>query len=369
MNLNPISSREFELISPLISEELQRKDNSTLLDTIEIIARNSLEGLKAYQGMQLSLLNPDIGDEACQIRALMILQMAAQNIGEEINAGRQQLEQLCNTISKIRGLWAELENKLKQQKTAVDNQLLNLRQKKIQMNAEKDQKLSRVPKGTEENKNIWKEFQESIKLFSQENEAPIKQQILQWEKEISDQKIEIMKKELLEAKLSKNTRQVILCYLIHKTSCKIYQKTHGQTSYRNGMKINKLQFNDLNLDGRLFEKLLHNAKAIVNRESMDFLIEESKKLVGKRARIIQLSLQSPLKSAKDELKEYSFYHGCELVIKRIMQMGIPILIKSRKPEDSPENFSCQQLYMPMPADSKNKSKYMPSIHIQKPQPV
>ncbi len=356
MNIISISPRDCKLISPLVpSEARSSKDSSVLLDAIEIVARQSLEALQAFQDKKLSVFDPDIGDEACQIRALLILQMDAQSNPNEIACASCELQKLLIIIDTIRKEWAKLDEELICLSASLKEQLSAIRNEKVRLSRENELALQNVPKGTLESKSIWQEFQIKMKqLCLQEN--PIKQKIQLQEEEISAKKIKTFENRELDTTLSSNILRLIFCYLIGKASQKILETNpiNGRVSYKKAPRVNALKIQGLNVNGPLFEKILQRAKIWINQESMDALVEESKKIQGKRAKWIQRCMQATLPSAKQELKEYSFYHACELVIKRIKAMGLPILVLARRPEDNPDYFSMRQLFKPVMTNGKFK---------------
>jgi hypothetical protein len=363
MNTNSLSSKERGLIAPLInlSEELQKTDCKTLLDTVEIIALNALESLKAFNEKKLPLFDPSIGDEACQIRALMVLQLANQNIEEEIKAGEHELLGLHKKIAEVRIQWTTLEGELKKNKNEAMQSFI---QQKKNLNTEKEGKLAKVEKGSAESKKIWEEFKARMGVISK-TEAPLRQELDQKEREVLNAKIKVLSDASLEVNLSKKVRQIFWCYILHKISCRQYEENANQCSYYVGVNLKNLQIQGLAYQAQLLETMVSKAKRMMNKESMEFLVEESKKVVGKRAGIIQLAMQTSFASAKEGFTEYSFYHGCELIIKRAQQLRLPILIKSRAPKDNPDKFSCQQLFLP----AEKNNKYVPSTDTQANQPM
>lgn len=360
MITNNVCSRESKLIAPLINlaEGLKKTECSILLDTVETIALNALEGLKAFKEKKLALLDPSIGDESCQIRAFMILQLANQETDAEVDLGQQELQALCKKIQNIRLQFSALELELVEMKKETNQVIQSFAQQKKCLNSERDNLLSKVEKGTSASKEIWDQFKKDMRAIS-EQEDPIRQKLTRKEQDILAAKIKIIFDASLDVDLSKVNRQIVLCYILTKIGCKQFVNNANGSTYYVGVSLKNLQVAGLTFQASLFETLVAKAKRIVNLESMEFLAEESKKISGKRSKIIQDAMQIPLASAKEGFREYSFYHGLELIIKRAKQLGIPILVKSRKPDASPDKFSCKQLYLP---NGKN-NKYIPSSDI------
>src|SRR5690606_702425 len=117
--------------------------------------------------------------------------------------------------------------------------------------------------------------------------------------------------------------------------------------------------NGLSFNGAVLGPVIDRAKTVLNHESVIMIREEAGKLTSKRAPLLIKALQHTMPSAKSGFNEVSFYHGCEVVMKRVKALGIPILVKARGPKDVSSGgciFPHAQLYIV----DKLSGKYVPA---------
>lgn len=307
-----------------IAGGISLKKCNSVLDAITTIALHALNGLDAYDRGELSLFDPCVGDESCQIRALMMLKSSQEGCSGELLDAKASLESLIEKVKDLKGSLLKMYN----YKGSLEEEKKLLQQAKTE-----------TIRNASNNKEVIKKINDAHKMALEE--------LAKKERDLD----QALAKEVLLApleKLSKKVRQIVLCYLV--TQSKFVEPDEKDPHYKTShdkSRVKQLQMSKLEFDAPLFECVLKGASQILNKESVEFLMEESSELSGKRAGLIQYVMQQPLSSQKKDFNEVSFYHGCELVMKRARDLGMCVLVKSRDPSAKYDQFSCMQLYAPI----------------------
>lgn len=315
------------LIAPLMADNSVKIE--TMLDQVELIALHSLKGLECFALGNYPLLDPSIGDESCQIRALMMLTMKLSE--GELKEAQVLLLELIEKVKALRLNQKKESEEIRKQELAAKEPIAV---KKKALENEKNQHLKPFKKGSPEADEVMRVFKAAMGVLTIE-EKPLTEKYKNMRADLEAKtKLAISS---LDPMLSKQMRQIILCYIVCKT--KFVEKDEENPNYKTAhdkSRIAQLKIDDLSFDG--IEKIVNQAKVILNKESVEFLILQSKELRSKRASLISALMEKPLPS-KNNLSEVSFYHQCELILKRARDLGIPIVVKFRDPATAYDNFS------------------------------
>jgi hypothetical protein len=350
------SQQEASLISPLLTsiKAIQLQDKKSLMDSIEVITSHSLDALDEFLKGNLSRFDPSIGDEACQIRTLYVLDLSKQNLTEDIEHAKTNLCALVSRIKQLRTDITCLEQTIAEAEMQTKRSRESFIERKTILNAEKMEAFNGVSHSAER-KAITQAFLEKIKKIKEE-EKPILQ-------ELSQKKAGILKKieqafanATLDASLSNRMRLLALCYILTKIKHPEIDESNPNFLMTHDKKaVVQLKIEGLTHEPKQLDAMVEQAKKILNLASVEFLQKQAGMIEGKRAPLLNAVMQKILPSSKEGFKELSFYHGMEVILKRAKDLGVPLLLKARKPKEL--QFSSMQLFQPI--GEKNKYTAVP----------
>ncbi|CRX39531.1 hypothetical protein [Estrella lausannensis] len=352
------TAQRADLLGPLLNLQAGPAEISEeiILDTIEIVALNALQGLEVFCERRLHLLDPSIGDECCQLRALMMLKLTEEGFGAGMKEDFQALKELVLSVEKVRTAIAGLSKEYEEAKCVVDLEREEIKAKKTRLNKQKEEDLLLHDRGSEGSAKVMEAFKAAmIKLVQQE--TPILQTLQRTALQVKEKKLTLISS--LQAHLSKNARLIALSFILTKIKECVLDKSSEVHVLHDKMNLRGIQIEGKSFHGALVGCVMERAKQILNHESVVMIREEGAKLEGKRASLLQAAINHTLPSAKAGFQEVSFYHGCEVVMKRVKALGIPILLKARGPRDITSEgpvFSSVQLYVV----DKSSGKYVPA---------
>lgn len=358
MSIHNNTAQRADLIGPLLNLQVASEEvaEEVILDTIEIVALNALQGLNAFCLGALHLLDPSIGDECCQLRALMMLKLKEEGHETGIGEDVQALKALVLAIEEVRKQIITLDEGYENAKRKADLKKAGIKEKKTLLNQQKDTDLIPHTKGSEGANAVMETFKAAMLKLNQE-EKPIIQGLQEEAQKVKVKKLALIGS--LQASLSLNSRLIAVSYILTKIKECTLDKTCEVHVLHDKMNLRHIQMSDKAFNGNLLGNIIDRAKLILNFESVVMIRGEAAKLGCKRASVLQTAISHTMPSAKSGFQEVSFYHGCEVVMKRVKALGIPILIKARGPRDikaSGPVFSCSQLYVV----DKLSGKYVPA---------
>lgn len=367
MAIHNNTQQRADLIGPLLNLKGVSEDApvNILLDTVELVALHALEGLQSFKSGALDLFDPSIGDECCQLRALMMLQFASQGYPHSADEDIASMLLLQENMTVVREKIALFDREIEETQTAAASSRAGIRKKKNDLNSEKDRQLEVLQRGSDAANDVMEAFKKKMQKLTLE-EKPIIEALGKRVKEIRLQQREVVAS--LQAPLSQTARLIAIAYLLTKIK-KCELEAAGEVHVlHDKIELGRIKIEGKGFNGTLVASIMERAKVILNRESVAFIRKEASALTCKRAPLLIKATAETLPSAKKDFGEVSFYHGCEVVMKRVKELGIAVLFKARGPKDVTEagaHFTCSQLF----CLDKESGKYVPVSKKVSDQPV
>lgn len=374
------------LFENLLPRDEGKEEPLQRLEARKLLLQRSAEAAGHILNKRLEFLDPSVGDQACQIRALRYIQL----LNESREGEMQELGENCfaaaETAEAIREQFFQLDairDKEIQRIRTTDLAPLELECKRV--DAEKkavldkleekltaDIKILEVKKAalTESGdvkavKGLQREIA-ALKKADKDNQRAVMAPLIQQFRDICALKVPHEKTiaalqetcrrqknealQTLDFSVSRVALEVVQGYILTITREQVLEANPSLgMQYHEHLNAKKLELSGTSLPARLISGLLDCAKKGLQESSLLYVQEIGCELGSEEAPLLRQMVSTALRIEKRKREELPFYYLTEVIFRRACELNVPVLLMVRNIDDSPLNeeaYVCRQLFMP-----------------------
>ncbi|MFQ5729270.1 MAG: hypothetical protein ACE5GN_02800 [Waddliaceae bacterium] len=360
MNGCSFYKEELSLLESLLPEELDVASPREHLNAIQILFQRTRDAVEAFNKKSFSAFDAIVGDQACQIRALQVCLLAAEDLSSEMAVIQEKCLSKLEIITKLKSEFSSREKKTLFKINKIrEEKITPLSGENREIAKERALALEGIKRPDPRYKPINEKFAQKFAAVAQKK-VSFEKEIQGLEKSCALKQHRSIREADLDFILSEKGLFLVNAFLLTLTKEAKVEKDNSNRGYEFHEYTNPkmLGIAGISFPTQIMNKVVDIAKKALVKQSVLFIQYQASLLKSSDAPLLQKMVSQPRFIAKKNHQELPFFYMTRVIFQRAMEEGVPIFLRVRNVAAhplEPESFQSQLLFKVDEASGKYKA--------------